>query len=151
MDGYYGNITFVLAAAAISCLLYLYLGITKLIGKSAGALVDSIVLKSAIILQFAIATVEAVVLKNNSSAYTQLENALALANAYNVSNSTVDALSKNISIQTSLRVFIICAWPPSCWSTSWASPELSASKYGKTRWVKRRRDKIKSKLLTLQA
>lgn len=114
MDGYYGNITFVLAAAAISCLLYLYLGITKLIGKSAGALVDSIVLKSAIILQFAIATVEAVVLKNNSSDYTALLKLLDYYSANNVSNSTVDAYSKNISIQPSSRVFIICAWPPSC-------------------------------------
>lgn len=114
MDKYYGNITFVLAAAAISCLLYLYLGITKLIGKSAGALVDSIILKSAIILQFAIATVEAVMIKNNSTAYTQLENALALANASNVSSPTVDAYSNSISIQTSLRILIICPWPPSC-------------------------------------
>ncbi len=137
MDGYYGNITFVLAAAAISCLLYLYLGITKLIGKSAGALVDSIVLKSAIILQFAIATVEAVVLKNNSSDYTALLKLLDYYSANNVSNSTVDAYSKNISIQPSSRVFIICAWPPSCWSTSWASPEPSSSKYGKTRSIQK--------------
>lgn len=89
-SGYY---SFVIAASAISCALYIYLIIVKLTDKSPSPMVDWLVSHLAIILQFAIATVLAVNLRNTKTAYDTNMAALEVLETLGTNNATVDLLS----------------------------------------------------------
>lgn len=94
MDTAWGYFTFVLAATAISILLHIYLVVTKILDKSPGMIVDWLIHHLTIILQFTIATVEAVQLRNTSKAYETNMNSLDTYNALGVTGTIVDILSK---------------------------------------------------------
>lgn len=92
LDSNSGYYSFVIAASVISCLLYIYLVIVKLTDKSPSPMVDWIISHMAIILQFAVATVLAVNLRNTKTGYDTQMNNLATLEAAGFTGPSVDLL-----------------------------------------------------------
>ena len=79
---------------------YIYLIIVNAVGKSPSTMLDFLLINSVIFLQFGVATVLAVVLKNNETTYETNMVTLGLYQSYDITGEAVDLLSTHLLTQS---------------------------------------------------
>lgn len=79
---------------------YIYLIIVNAVGKSPSSILDLLLINSVIFLQFGVATVLAVVLKNNETTYETNMVTLGLYQSYDITGEAVDLLSTHLLTQS---------------------------------------------------
>ena len=79
---------------------YIYLIIVNAVEKSPSNILDLLLINSVIFLQFGVATVLAVVLKNNETSYETNMVTLGLYQSYDITGEAVDLLSTHLLTQS---------------------------------------------------
>jgi hypothetical protein len=101
MDNNWGYFTFILAASSLSVILYTVLLILKVLKKPLGELLDWLLYSAVLILQFGVATILSIQLRNTQTAYDYAQNQLAALEAAGMtSGTTYDMLGTSAITQS---------------------------------------------------